>query len=83
MERELAASDARRGLAVGPCAEAAIAAEMEGRAWTDAPTPPVSWRTAAGYRYFPILWLTAMTGMRRNEVLGLKWPDIDFRKRPR
>ena len=34
-------------------------------------------RTAAGHRLFPILWLTAMTGMRRNEVLGLKWPDID------
>ena len=38
-------------------------------------------RTAAGHRYFPIYWLTAMTGMRRNEVLGLKWPDIDFKKR--
>ena len=22
-----------------------------------------------------------MTGMRRNEVLGLKWDDIDFNKR--
>ncbi len=38
-------------------------------------------RTAAGHRFFPILWLTAMTGTRRNEVLGLKWPDIDFAKR--
>lgn len=38
-------------------------------------------RTAAGHRHFPIYWLTAMTGMRRNEVLGLKWPDIDFTKR--
>ena len=37
-------------------------------------------RTAAGHRFFPIYWLTAMTGMRRNEVLGLKWPDIDFTK---
>jgi integrase len=37
-------------------------------------------RTAAGHRFFPILWLTAMTGMRRNEVLGLKWPDVDFSK---
>ena len=27
------------------------------------------------------MWLTAMTGMRRNEVLGLKWPDIDFAKK--
>jgi len=35
---------------------------------------------AAGHRFFPLLWLTAMTGMRRNEVLGLKWPDIDFKK---
>lgn len=38
-------------------------------------------RTAAGHRLFPLYWLTAMTGMRRNEVLGLKWPDIDFAKR--
>ena len=38
-------------------------------------------RTAAGHRFFPVIWLTAMTGMRRNEVLGLKWPDIDFNKR--
>lgn len=38
-------------------------------------------RTAVGHRLFPLLWLTAMTGMRRNEVLGLKWPDIDFRKK--
>ena len=38
-------------------------------------------RTAAGHRLFPLYWLTAMTGMRRNEVLGLKWPDIDFRKK--
>ena len=38
-------------------------------------------RTAVGHRLFPLLWLTAMTGMRRNEVLGLKWPDIDFKKK--
>lgn len=38
-------------------------------------------RTAAGHRFYPIYWLTAMTGMRRNEVLGLKWTDIDFGKR--
>lgn len=38
-------------------------------------------RTAAGHRFFPIYWLAAMTGMRRNEVLGLKWPDIDFKKK--
>lgn len=38
-------------------------------------------RTAVGHRLFPLIWLTAMTGMRRNEVLGLKWPDIDFTKK--
>jgi len=38
-------------------------------------------RTAAGHRLFPLYWLTANTGMRRNEVLGLKWPDIDFKRR--
>jgi integrase len=38
-------------------------------------------RTAAGHRFFPIYWLTAMTGMRRNEVLGLKWTDIDVKKK--
>jgi integrase len=38
-------------------------------------------RSAVGHRLFPLLWLTAMSGMRRNEVLGLKWPDIDFAKR--
>ncbi|MCZ7536243.1 MAG: site-specific integrase [Acidimicrobiia bacterium] len=37
-------------------------------------------RTAAGHRFFPIYWLTAMTGMRRNEVLGLKWSDLDVKK---
>lgn len=38
-------------------------------------------RTAAGHRFFPIYWLTAMTGMRRNEVLGLKWSDLDATKK--
>jgi len=38
-------------------------------------------RAAAEHRFFPIYWLTAMTGMRRNEVLGLKWTDIDLKKR--
>ena len=38
-------------------------------------------RTAAGHRLFPLYWLAAMTGMRRNELLGLKWPDIDFAKK--
>jgi len=54
--------------------------KIEGRAWTEEQLRAFL-RTAAGHRFFPILWLTAMTGMRRNEVLGLKWPDIDFNKK--
>ncbi len=54
--------------------------KTEGQSWTDDELRQFL-RTAAGHRYFPILWLTAMTGMRRNEVLGLKWPDIDFTKK--
>ena len=37
-------------------------------------------RATASHRFFPLLWLTAMTGMRRSEVLGLQWHDIDFKR---
>ena len=53
---------------------------IEGQAWTEEELR-LFLRTAAGHRHFPIMWLTAMTGMRRNEVLGLKWTDIDFEKK--
>jgi integrase len=33
---------------------------------------------AQQHRLFPALRLAAMTGMRRGEVLGLRWPDIDL-----
>ena len=36
-------------------------------------------RHAAGHRYFPALWTSAFTGMRRGELLGLKWTDLDIR----
>lgn len=52
---------------------------IEGQSWTDEELR-LFLRSAAGHRFFPMLFLTAMTGMRRNEVLGLKWPDIDFKK---
>ncbi len=29
---------------------------------------------------FPAFWLAANTGVRRSELLGLKWGDIDFDK---
>ena len=54
--------------------------KTEARSWT-AEQLQQFLRAAAGHQLFPLLWLTAMTGMRRNEVLGLKWDDIDFKKK--
>ena len=34
-------------------------------------------RAAAGHRLLPALWTSAMTGMRRSELLGLRWDDLD------
>ena len=36
-------------------------------------------RGAAGHRLFPALWLAATTGVRRSELLGLRWEDIDLK----
>lgn len=76
----------RRGLVTRNVAELASAPKQrhlqktEGLSLTDEQLRQLL-RTAAGHRLFPLYWLTAMTGMRRNEVLGLKWPDIDFKKK--
>lgn len=35
-------------------------------------------RAAAGHRLFPALWVAATTGVRRSELLGLRWNDIDL-----
>jgi integrase len=32
---------------------------------------------ASGHRLFPALWLAATTGMRRGEIAGLQWDDLD------
>ena len=53
--------------------------KVEQQAWTAEQLPPFL-RAAAGHRLFPALWLSAMTGMRRSELLGLRWTDIDFDK---
>jgi integrase len=49
----------------------------EAQSWTDIQLCQFL-RTAAGHRYFPLLWVAAPTGMCRSEVLGLKWNDVDF-----
>ena len=76
----------RRGLVTRNVAVVAHAPKQrslqrtEGQSWTEEELR-LFLRTAAGHRFFPIVWLTAMTGMRRNEVLGLKWPDIDLKNK--
>lgn len=52
---------------------------VEQQAWT-AEQLRLFLRAAAGHRLFSAFWLSAMTGMRRSELLGLRWPDIDFDK---
>lgn len=37
-------------------------------------------RHAAGHRYFPAIWTSAFTGLRRSELLGLKWTDLDVKR---
>jgi integrase len=53
--------------------------KIEQQAWT-AEQLRLFLRAAAGRRLFAAFWLSAMTGMRRSELLGLRWPDIDLDK---
>jgi integrase len=50
--------------------------KVEQQAWT-AEELLVFLRAAAGHRLFPALWVSAFTGMRRSELLGLRWDDFD------
>lgn len=50
--------------------------KVEQQAWT-APELRRFLHAAAGHHHFPALWVAAFTGMRRNEVLGLRWEDYD------
>jgi integrase len=49
---------------------------LEQQAWT-ASELRLFLRAAAGHRLFPAFWLASVTGMRRNELLGLRWTDLD------
>lgn len=50
----------------------------EQQAWT-AEQLQAFLRAAAGHRLFSALWVLAFTGVRRSELLGLRWDDIDLR----
>ena len=76
----------RRGLVSRNVALAASAPKLraipkpEQKTWT-ADELQAFLRAAAGHRLFPALWLSANTGMRRSELLGLKWSDLDVAKK--
>ena len=44
----------------------------------DTHQPRVFFEACAEDRLFPDWSPTAMSGMRRDEVLGLRWDDVDF-----
>ena len=72
----------KRGLVVRNVASDAEAPKRhrpsnELRAWT-AQQLHVFLQVARGDRLFPAFWLGASTGMRRGELLGLRWGDVDL-----
>ena len=52
--------------------------KVEPHAWT-AEELQAFLRADAGHRLFPAFWVAAFTGMRRNELLGLRWDDFDHK----
>ena len=74
----------RRGLVNRNVALAASAPRLraipsiEQHAWTSEELQAFL-RAAAGHRLFPALWLSANTGLRRSELLGLCWSDLDLK----
>jgi integrase len=72
----------KRGLVVRNVASDAEAPKRrrpsdELRAWT-ATQLHAFLQVARGERLFPAFWLAANTGMRRGELLGLRWGEIDL-----
>ena len=53
--------------------------KVEQRSWT-AEELQAFLQASAGHRLFAALWTAAFTGMRRNELLGLYWDDLDATK---
>lgn len=51
--------------------------KVEQQAWT-AGQLRAFLRAASGHRLFAALWLASHTGVRRSELLGLRWDDLDL-----
>jgi integrase len=52
----------------------------ESKVWTD--TEALQFlESAAGHRWFGLFWLALTTGMRRGELLGLRWEDISLERK--
>jgi integrase len=75
----------RRGIVIRNVAYVAHAPKLraipkvEQQAWT-AQQLQGFLREAAGHRLVPALWLISTTGLRRSELLGLQWTDVDLEK---
>jgi integrase len=79
--RKALADATRKGLVVRNVADAAEAPKRRRpklvvRAWT-APQLQAFLAAARHHRLFAAFWLAATTGMRRSELLGLRWEDLD------
>jgi len=79
--RKALADATRRGLVVRNVADAAEAPKRrrpkrQVRSWT-AEQLRAFLDAARGHRLFPAFWLAATTGMRRSELLALRWEDLD------
>jgi len=79
--RKALADAARKGLVVRNVADGAEAPKRRRpkrvvRAWT-APQLQAFLLVARHHRLFAAFWLAATTGMRRSELLGLRWEDLD------
>jgi integrase len=75
----------RKGLVVRNVASMADGPSLKARrrgeikAW-DADQLRIFLESVAGHRLHPAFHLSAHTGMRRGEVLGLRWCDVDFER---